>query len=519
MAIVTTDTSSITITLPTEDEKSFITGQTKNTSDFTSGLGSSGYNNKIDISTSRSVDGTVTGANWASYWFKSHGTYADDNHSGGITIEDLLPHNKEMEISGYFFRGKTALEADLGGGSYEVNNENDFSFDIVFEDDSTQFANFTNNGNKTRLDYIPPYDGSNQSTNTTTYSKWSYHVGKGVLPTYNGSNVGVKGGWLYSGGRSDSSFVQCSNSNGTSLQRDGRLYSVNFDTVGSGLTRFFKIYVVNKSGVSVKLKLLFRNNGSSSKFFGLYDFRTRIYTGYHTGAGDVPIQSGILYGPKKYLAISKSGLVGSHVYDTAARMHNLKTSQSNTLGHVAESDFVIDIGQVRASSYYEIEYPVNYENGAATGLYAIPLASLEDYHEAVATGDGVLIGGNPSDWHNSDTGSHVLGPMPVAGKILSFKMKFSNSLAYNSSTLNIYKVDFGGINVGDLWTGGAGVQTLVSSMAATAPSSGSDRYKEWTGINQTFAADDCIIMALNITAAHGNIAGVVLIEYDLDALD
>ena len=115
-------------------EKKLISGQTINTADFSVGGLSTG---KVDISTSRDVDGGSTGSNWATYFMSAapglRGVGATDTFSIGpsvrssIRIDDELADGKQIEISGYFFRGKTPLEADLPSGTYlsDANNDAD----------------------------------------------------------------------------------------------------------------------------------------------------------------------------------------------------------------------------------------------------------------------------------------------------------------------------------------------------------------------------------------------------------
>ena len=109
--------------------------------------------------------------------------------------------------------------------------------------------------------------------------------------------------------------------------------------------------------------------------------------------------------------------------------------------------------------------------------------------------------------------------MPTDGKIKHFRIKHSTLVAYNSTTLNVLKVDFGSISVGESWTGGAGVQTLLSSESPSAPTSGNHRYRNWDNLDTTFSAGDCLIITLNIGAAHGNIVGSLVIEYDFSGYD
>ena len=426
-----------------------------------------------------------------------------------------------MIITGYFFRGKTAFSAD--GIVDATNTDSDFHFDIVYETNSSNFANFSDTGNKTRLDYVSPYDGSTYDVNETSYSKWSYHIGEGVLPVYNGHNVGVKGGWEYSSGRSDFSFAQAVHSDGTTIQTDGSLYSSNFDVLGAGLTRFFRLVVVNKTGSNVKLKMLGRSGTTSGKHFGVYDFQTQIitYTDKFVGITSEEEGSTVDDPPARrpLLGTTASGLIESHKAGSSYWNHfyNLNSSTpAGGKGHIDRDTGAAADGKVDSSFGYKVEFSINIRLYESTSTWALPICGMEPWVGRIST--GITIGGTGNSVDADGTaGSAVLGPMPAAGNVDEIRLNTGENTAYNSASISVLKLD--NLNPGDVWTGGAGVQTIVSSMAASSPSSGNSRNKTWTNINASFSAGDSLIVTLTNTAYLGWVAGTIVINMNLSSHD
>ena len=558
MAIITGPNTSMLLPLNSTTKK-LITGQTLNTTDF-SIVGDASAIGKLDVATSRAVDGGVTGENWSNVWFKdtAPNLYRTNVLSSAIVFEDVLEHNKEMEISGYFMSGQTGTEADVAlptagdWGAFTASNYppsvQRYCFDLVFENDSSQFNNFSNHGGADKIiaDYLDPYDGSasssipNSNTHTAAqYSKWTYHIGKGLLPVYDGTNLGVKGGWEYSSGRSDNSYSAAVNLEGVKRERSSRLWVPhNFLTPGSGIARFFRIIVVNKSGTSAKLKLRFNPAGAGNDdvYFSIYDLQTKIYDGGVSGQQ----QNGIAYANESnhWLASSISGLIG-HAPMAAKRISDLEaTSAANIRNHINEDNFTIGSGKVADVRNYKIQFVANCSDDAEQAkTFALPLAGLEPEKSIIAVdgSTGAQIGGSLINTSGNETGTEVLGPMPVGGTFKKVLIHHEEGITTGgfggggdpnaTPLISILKVDFGGIEVGGQYTGGSGVQTALFEMAPTSSDGGAFAFQQhvYDNLNVTFNEGEAFMLTMRtrdnyINDYLGTIACTVVIEFNFQSL-
>ena len=269
MAIHTTKSDSVILEDRTvvRDVEYFTGGDTENTTNFSKLYGgTNGYMHVGSLSGALTLpDGSTTGTPYKVLNIASKNGLTSSNNA--IAILDNFQSGEQLELSFYVFVGNHPTSNSAVG----ITLPNADRIELMFENDSSNFSDFS----------ATPANDANDSHSTagTTIEDW---VGQGTVPAFNGSNVGTVSGWQYktTGRGGEDQYIQCLSSDASSISRDGNLFGSNFAEENTGITRLYRIIMVNASGSDARLKFRFVSASGSSpiKYIRLYDVRVKVTT-------------------------------------------------------------------------------------------------------------------------------------------------------------------------------------------------------------------------------------------------
>ena len=428
------------------------------------------------------------------YTYDTSGGATPQTHMSGLLIKEPLLPGEEIEIS--FYTAKTGQTFTQASGE----GKNDDFIGVYYQDTESQWDTFSST----------PMGGYGSGTGLT---------GKGIVPASTSTNLGVtNGGFQYSSGRSNSSFSQARNSNNSSNQTNGKLYTYNLPAHGTStaLSRFFRVTIKNNSVKAAMLKFLLINETEGSPnyiYANFYDMRIKVT--YPSGGIVNNDKGGILGatsgngGNDHNLTVGGRQLIVSNPNFMLNKNKNKALVHSEfILGHAPASSATIS--KLVNTQYFIHNYSKG-DNASDPDLEAnyVYIASLANNKSGAPT--CIRQGSTDQNWTFKSPDIIIA---PKSGKFI--KTRFCTD-ATMSGTVTLHAKSITHANHKELWgdtKSGQSPATMNVNAAGTINGVNGQVFEfDWSAHNLSFNAGDAIWVTFMLPDAAWIINGYTIIEW------